>query len=415
MKLTACELKKIIRGPIIWIALIAVIALNIFSILIGGEQSQYSANAPAFRTNIQELQQRYAYFAGPITPEWIAHFKKEAETILNDPQYRVSDDEAERIVQTYVSQYGYSEDAVRNNPILFLNEKGIAEYEKYEDVQVASNFYINASDFGNRMAEYYRNTYPGAKGEALAADTQSRYYYLADEYTANYNYAYGYQKVRNMMTIYPYTIGVVLLIALTPIFSSEYSKRTDALLLTSKNGKKKVVRAKLKAGLLIAIAVWGIVTAINLIVIFSIYGTTGWEAFWQNWVIDVAPFPWTQGQITMIAIATSLLGTIFFACILMMVSSFSKNSFISIIIGAVILLFPMLDFAFTNHALVNMIYNFLPSRILMGVRIWQGFDLFYLVGTVIPYQYIVIIVSIIASIFTVPLTTHFFIKHQVEN
>lgn len=377
MNLTSCELKKIICNPIVWIALAAVIILNAFTILIGGEQSQYAANAPAFRTNIQELQERSAYFAGPITQEWIDRFQLEAEAILN--------------------------------------ESGIAEYNRYEDIQVAANFYVNALNFGDQMADYYLEKYPGAKGEALADDTRVRYNYLASEYTANYNYDYGYQKIRNMMTLYPYTIGVVILIALAPIFSSEYSKRTDALLLTSKNGKKKVVRAKLRAGLLAALGIWAIVTLLNIVVIFSLYGITGWEAFWQNWIIDVAPFPWVQGEITVVAIATSLIGALFFALILMLVSSFSKNQFISIIVGAIILLFPMLDFAFTSNAFVNMLYNFLPSRLMMGVRIWQGFDLFYFAGIVIPYQYVAIVTSILVSALLIPVTTHFFIRHQVEN
>ena len=58
MKLTRFELKKIICTPIVWVVLIAVIILDVFSILIGGEQRQYAANSPAFHTNIQKLQEQ---------------------------------------------------------------------------------------------------------------------------------------------------------------------------------------------------------------------------------------------------------------------------------------------------------------------------------------------------------------------
>lgn len=404
MKLTQFELKKMICTPIVWFVLIAVIAVDVFSILAGENWA-----------NIQQLQEQQTHFAGEITQEWIDCRQQEAEAILNDPQYRVDTEKVEQIVQMYMSQYGYAEETIRNNLSLFLTENGRKEYEKYEDVQVASMFYVNAKKFGERMAEYYQSTYPGEKGTVLASDTQKRYNYLATEYTANYNYDFGYQKVRSMMATYPYTIGVIILIALAPIFSTEYTRKTDALLLSSKNGKQKLACAKIKAGLFVAFVAWGIVTALNLFIISLLYGLTGWEAFWQNWLTDVAPFPWVQGQITVIAILTSLLGSLFFALVVMLVSSNSKNQFISIVISATILLFPMLDFTFTNNYIINMFYNFLPTRIMMGVRIWQGYDLFYFVGHTFPYQYVAIIFAVIVSVCTCTLTTYFFTKHQVGN
>ena len=116
----------------------------------------------------------------------------------------------------------------------------------------------------------------------------------------------------------------------------------------------------------------------------------------------------------MIAVITSLLGSLFFALVVMLVSAFSKNQFIAIVVGAIVLLFPMFDFAFTNEYFVNMLYNFLPTRIMMGIRIWQGYDLLYFVGNTIPYQYAAIAFSTIVSICICPLTTHFFINHQIE-
>lgn len=408
MRLTLCEMKKIFKGPIVWSAMVIVIAVAIIQILIGGA-------APVFHTDIQELQERYAYFAAPITQEWIDRCQQEAKNILNDPKYRVSEEEAETIVQRLANERGYTEEAIRDHPALFLNEAGLKEYEKYEDVSVAADFYENALDFGEEMAQYYRDVYPGNKGEALADDTQDRYTYLASEYTANYNYAFGYENIRNILTIYPYTLGLVILVSLAPLFSSEYSRRTDALLLTSKDGKKKLAHAKLAAGLLSAAMIWSVLTVLNLILILSLYGTTGWEAFWQNWISVLAPFPWNQGTATVIAVLTSLMGTLFFGFVLMLISSVSKHQVISMSIGTVILLFPIFDFAFARTYSVSMMYNFLPSRIMMGERIWQGFDLFYFFGTAVPYQYIVIAAAAVISACTVPLTTHFFIEHQVEN
>lgn len=408
MSLMKCELKKTMRSPLVWIVLVVVLIIDVVQIFMGSFPSLLS-------TDIQSLKERYAYFSGAITQEWIDHYQQEAEAILNNPQYQVSEQEAEEIVQRFIDEYGYTEEAVRNNLVLFLNEDGLDEYEKYQDVQVASNFYVNAFEYGDMMAQYYTDTYPGKKGEVLATYTQEHYNYLASEYTANYDYCFGYSNIRNILTVYPYTTGLAILVALAPLFSSEYAKRTDALLLTTKNGKRKLVHAKVMAGTLITVLIWGAITILNIVLIFGLYGTTGWNAFWQDWIIRLSPFPWNQGIITMVALITSLLGTLFFAFILMLISSISKNQFISIVIGAAILLFPVFDFDFTNNYIVNMIYHFLPTRIMMGETIWQSFNPFYIAGIVVPHQYVIMASAIMISICTIPFTGHFFIKHQVEN
>lgn len=257
MKYTWFEIRKMLGTPFVWIVLAVVIALDIFSILLAGNQSKYIVASPEFNTNLQDLKEQRTRFAGAITPDWILLRQQEAEAILHDPQYRVSEEEAEKIVQTQVRQYGYDEETVRERLFLFLNQRGIAEYDKYEDVLVASNFFTNAKSFGEYMAEFYQNTYPGKKGETLAADTRKRYDDFIEEYIAMYHYDYGYKKVRTILATYPYTVGAVILIALAPLFSCEYTRKTDALLLSSQDGKKDLAYNKIKAGLIVALAVWG--------------------------------------------------------------------------------------------------------------------------------------------------------------
>lgn len=417
MSITIFELKKVIRNPIVWIVLIGVVFLDIFTILVGGSQYEYSANAAAFQTNIAQIQENGAYFAGAMTDEWAERYIAEAEAIRNDPANRVSEDEAVQIKQKLLDQ-GFAEDYIEDYlGFYFVREDVIRsnEYQRYEDVEFSAQFYDRAAEMSEYLSQYYRDAYPGAKGEALAAKAEDLYDYLAGEYTAYYNYDYGYQKVRNMMTLYPLTIGLLVLVALSSIFSSEYSKRTDALILTSKHGKRRLIYSKFKAGLLVSFFAWLLITVMNLILIFSLYGATGWEAYWQNWLVDWAPFAWSQGQITIVSMATGLLGVLFFSFIIMFISSFSKSPFISIIAGAVILLFPMFDFAFTNNSVVNTVYSFLPTRVLMGITIWQGFDLAYLFGKAIPIQYVIIVSAVILSLCTMPIAYSCFRNHQVEN
>jgi ABC-type transport system involved in multi-copper enzyme maturation permease subunit len=99
----------------------------------------------------------------------------------------------------------------------------------------------------------------------------------------------------------------------------------------------------------------------------------------------------------------------------MLVSSVAKNQFVSLFIGAVLLLFPMIDFAFANSSIVNMLYNFLPTRMIMGIKIWQGYGLFYVAGHTFPYQYAAVAFAVVVSIALCPLTKYFFTRHQIGN
>jgi len=416
MSLTKYELMKILKTPVTTIAISMVLLLNLYMLLLGSQNENYRANESPFQTDIERLKQEKAYFAGAITDEWYQSYKAEVDAIINNPSNHVSETEKEQIRQEL--KIYYSDEAIANmGNFIYLKESVMRsdEYRKYEDMEVSSHFYEKAAQFRFRIADEYRERYPGVKGETLAAKTEEMYGRLAREYTANYNYDYGYWKLRNMHTTYPFTIGLIILIALAPIFASEYSGRTDALLLTTKHGKRRLVYAKLKAGLLFAILSWSAIELINTLLIFSIYGATGAEAYWQNWLIDWSPFPWSQLQITLVTIATSFLGAIFLAGAVMLISAFSKNQFVSLLIGGVMLLLPVLSLSLTDYGVFQTIFNFMPTRVLTAINEWQWFDLAYLFGKAVPLQYVIIVTAVILLTVSMFICFFTFKRHQVEN
>lgn len=416
MSLTKFELKKIVHTPLIMIAFVALVIINICSLLFGS-QTGYKAIQSPFDTNINEAKQNGSFFAGEINDEWYQSHKQDQKEFIDNPANHVSDNEKQRIQEELIAE-GFSEQEINDmGNFIYLRKELISsnEYNRYEDIEVAINFYQNADAYGKMMAYQYKNLYSGEKGEILAAKAEEMYGNLATNFTAYYNYDLGYWKLRNIHSSYPFSIGLLVLIGLAPIFSAEYSRKTDAILLSSKYGKKKLIFSKIKAGLIFAIAVWGLIEIINTLIIVGIYGTTGAEAYWQNFVIDCAPFPFNQLQITLVTIATSLLGIVYFASVIMLISVCSKNQFVSLLMGGVILLVPYLDFAFTDNSITQNIYNFMPTRILTSINEWQQFDLVYFFGNAVPIQYVVIITSLIISLVAIFLCYIIFKRKQVEN
>ena len=155
---------------------------------------------------------------------------------------------------------------------------------------------------------------------------------------------------------------------------------------------------------------WTVIQIVNIILIFGIYGTTGAEAYWQNWVNVTAPFPWNQIQITIVTVATSFLGAVYLAGIAMLVSAFSKNQFVSLLISGIILLIPMVVTITSGEIL-----NILPANILMSVVVWNGFDLAYLFGSAIPVQYVILPVAAVIGAICIAASHFKFKRRQVEN
>lgn len=71
---------------------------------------------------------------------------------------------------------------------------------------------------------------------------------------------------------------IVIIIAVSTVFSSEYSMKTDALILTTKLGKNKQITAKLLASLIFATLVVGGVFVLFGIAFGLQYGLAGWSA-----------------------------------------------------------------------------------------------------------------------------------------
>ena len=413
MSLTKFELKKIILNPVTLIAIAVILLLNLYTLFFGRQTGNYKANETPFDTDIVRLQEEMGHFAGEINEEWYQKFIAEKNEIINNPANHVSGKEKEQILQNLKSDGMTDEMIAEMGNIIFLKDSNI--HGRYEDMEFSSHFYENAKAMGSYFAQQYREQYPGEKGEALAAKTEEMYNSLADEYKAYYNYNYGYHKLRNIHSTYLFTIGLLILIGLAPIFAAEYSGKTDALLLTSKHGKKRLIHAKIKAGLLFAVLSWGVIQLINTLLIFSIYGTTGAEAYWQDWNKILSPFAFNQWQITLVTVATCLIGSLFLACIVMLISAFSKNQFISLLAGGFLFMFPAINLALTDNNALQGFFDFTPVRILTAANQWQSFKLFYLFGNAIPAQYVILTTAIVLSGFSACASFFIFKRHQVEN
>lgn len=160
------------------------------------------------------------------------------------------------------------------------------------------------------------------------------------------------------------SLGCVLIIILAPLFAEEYTRGTDALILTASYGKNKCAWAKIIAGFLVTLGLVGSVILVFFAVYLLAYGTAGLGASVQ--ISDTGAFrgvsyPLNCGQAVLFALLMWLTASLVLAAVSICISAAVKSAFNSLVISFVLFVLPL----FINwEALgrLNLPAQFLPIR-----------------------------------------------------
>lgn len=299
---------------------------------------------------------------------------------------------------------GYSAEEIerlKSQPYTILNNNGITAYEHTEKFTYAASFYDNAEE----EKQYLLDEYSSDAG--ICADISARYDSLINDYRAFCDYDLAYTSIQYVIAnAFPFTVGVPVLIGLAPLFARERARKTDALILSSKRGRRDTARAKICAGTLYTLLVWSVMAISAAAYCFILYGAEGFGAFWQSFTGISSPFRWTIGQAIIVELATSLIGTLFFACIVMLLSELTESMFVSVILGAALLLTPMLVSIGAGAAIL------LPTCLIRGVMIWSVYIPAKLFGSVMPAQYLAVAAAAVLSIACCTAAANVFCRRQ---
>jgi len=157
-------------------------------------------------------------------------------------------------------------------------------------------------------------------------------------------------------------MALFLAIVLSTLFAGEWYNNTSSLLLTTKNGWKKIAFAKIGVGLFFTAEFFVILTAGNLVSQIFFLGTAGWDMPIQTIkLIAIAPMNMLQAEIYEYAFV--FLGVIGFAGVVMFISAKTRSNVLALLFSLAVLYGPM------------MIAEYLPY----GVQ--KALDLIPLVGS----------------------------------
>lgn len=171
----------------------------------------------------------------------------------------------------------------------------------------------------------------------------------------SYSYAMAYENILDVLFFIGWVLILIIAIALSGVFADEKTYRTDAMILSSKNGRIPVCLVKIAAGITFALLQTILLLGICLGIMFAFYGTTGWNAMIQN-VIPSSPWNITIGNMVLIYLGLAILVGTFFAVTNMILSHLTKSAVATMAIHAAIIFVGLFN---------------IPGKLGLIAKLWQ--------------------------------------------
>ncbi|MDE6566910.1 MAG: ABC transporter permease subunit [Lachnospiraceae bacterium] len=239
---------------------------------------------------------------------------------------------------------------------------------------------------------------------AVGLTSAERQYWLAQdakvEKPLTYTYAKSWEHI--LAYIQDANIWLVLLCAvcLSGVFSEERRKKTDSLILSTKNGKNPVFFAKILAGIAFAVLWFLILHGINFFISFLFYGVEGFSAQIQL-IAPQIPAAITVGQADLLFLGITILAVILTSILCIGLSEwFGSSVAVLAVVGGGALLSLLIDFPKEQRVLsqihdlspliLTSLYNFFDYKTIsiFGLRLTDlqfGYILYPLLTVIILF------------------------------
>lgn len=193
-------------------------------------------------------------------------------------------------------------------------------------------------------------------------------------------------------------MALFLAIVLSSLFAGEWHDNTSALILTTKNGWRKLALAKVFTGISFALEFFALLAAGMIVAQLVFLGTEGWDMPIQTIkMIAIAPMNMLQGETYEYAV--TLLGVVGFAGVVMLISTCCKNHVLALLLSLGAAYGPMAVRDFSPYWLQKA-FDLLPL-VGSGADIFRT-NTFHLFGRYIWSPYLLIWVPLTIGVLCLP-------------
>ncbi|MDE6748347.1 MAG: ABC transporter permease, partial [Lachnospiraceae bacterium] len=178
-----------------------------------------------------------------------------------------------------------------------------------------------------------------------------------------------------------------------------WHNNTSPLVMTTKNGWKKIAYAKIVTGLAFTVELFAMISISQIVTQLFFMGTTGWDMPIQVIkMIAIAPMNMLQGEIY--EYAFTLIGMIGFAGIVMLISSAVKSNVLALILSLSVVYVPTIIDPYLPYGLQKAL-NLIPL-VGSGTDIFRTYT-YHIFGKYVWSPYLLIIVPVLIGIVCMPL------------
>lgn len=245
-----------------------------------------------------------------------------------------------------ISEEGSGRKAVEIDKSIAEKYAGILTDEKVQQMMI--DFKPTGDLHGMNAAYIYRNATQSALFRNFS-DLDGNWNGLSvsdvfGEEEIKIGYTYGWlQTSQNMVRIF-LVLSLAIAIMTAPVFSGEYGG-LDNIILTSKYGKTKCASAKIVGSIVAALILTTVVSAINLIYAFILYGSSGLDCsilFAPSGLVEgYIPFNITCGTLLKYQILLAFTSAISVTGTTLALSAICRNQMVALVASAAIYLSPI--------------------------------------------------------------------------
>lgn len=344
--------------------------------------------------NFTEIQRLNKIYTGEVTSQLFIDTKNRADEIRENPEYytdpSMDPETMKEEIRKEFDEYETPEFCMSFSRLrqgLWKDIKNNAEGSSENEIRIAN-------EYSTRMS----NLKPLINGDTTSISFLERY-------------------IANFL---PFIMAFIIAMFVSPLFASEYELKTDSLLLTSRYGKNKLIRAKLFAGLAATSLLYGIVVIGYFLRVLIKWGMFDTKASFIFTVPDAytyvsSPFEFTMGQYFWVMIAVSFASCIVFCLFTALLSSIMKKTLLVAVNSMIFVFVPFIltkSFGMTVNTFTNILrFNFAN---MMSVRgLFDEFYAFVIGGHVVSVTALFIPILIISGVGYYLIARWGFKNHQV--
>lgn len=227
-------------------------------------------------------------------------------------------------------------------------------------------------------------------------------------------YSQGWESALYAMIYTMLSWGCVLIIIIAPLFAEEYTRGTDALILTGAYGKNKCAPAKIIAAFFVSTVFTVLIIAVQLMVALAYWGTEGLKVSVQLAPMGIfkhVSYSMSYGQLVLFAGMLWLAGSAVVTGCTIFFSSVAKNAFTSLIIAMTAYVAPMF-IPWNKLPMMELPGQLFPINQIQLQKILY-FDKLHIGGAEWNVMWLAVPVTLILCTGAFILSKRFFSRHQV--